>query len=633
MRRPELLDVFRGYIAHALLFYKQNKLASMAELRELGRALPGDCSREQSSCLPAQGDSARAESVDKVSRLVLRGFMKSERYWGSRRLSPASIEDFEAALALDPKSLWARMGLGMALEMRRKHARAIAHFDEAARLAPRWAWPLVFRGVCKWYLAQFEASTKDFNAAARLAPRDPLPLLFLARAKADLRDRSLVRDLDRALALGPRSGFTLSWRGRANFILARTPAALSDLRRSTRLLPLYDRGWSWLGVSLAELGRYREAEGHLERARRLNPWYPTTLYPLAQCRMELGDWKGAARALKDAAFVDRQGIWVEHRISLSHANPAAKRSLALLDRFLARRPRAAWALAWRGQTKLILGRLADALVDLEGAAALDPKDPWAVLWRAECWRRLGYAAQALGDYDRARRLGAALSWPLAGKAGALLSLGRAREALPLLDEALRRQPHCAPALAWRAQARLALDLPGAAEDARGALDLHPHGVWLRGLLWRARARQGEWAAALSELEAVTADGGARSDRAWAARAYVAGRAGLRKESEAAARKALALNGSQPLALKTLAGARPSLAAAERLLRPGGPPRPAAFEPESALRAVEEASARLDLTLDPEDAGALELRRRAKLALGHHEAAEEDAARLRRLEAA
>src|SRR6185503_21299442 len=97
-------------------------------------------------------------------------------------------------------------------------------------------------------------------------------------------------------------------------------------RRSCRLLPDYDRGWSWLGVSLIEKGRIKDAVPLLLKARALNPHYPTTLYPLASALMKLGRWREAGKIMMEAAFIDRAGVWIEHRISMSHPNPAALRS-------------------------------------------------------------------------------------------------------------------------------------------------------------------------------------------------------------------------------------------------------------------------------------------------------------------
>ncbi|MBI3554104.1 MAG: tetratricopeptide repeat protein [Elusimicrobia bacterium] len=393
--------VWRGYIAHALLFYRQNDLKDFAQLLKIGREFslgPGGA--------PPTSDRRPGRHVG----LILSGLRKSERYWGSLRFSAAALKDFERAARLAPGCVWAHLFCGMAHEMHRRYTRAIGCFERAAALEPRWSWPLVLRGICRWYQADFSGSVEDFVKAARLDPGSELPLLFMARAKADLRDRSLVRDLDKALRLAPRSGFALSWRGRAMFVLKKTPQALKDLERSIPLLPEYDRGYSWLGVSYAELGRWREALPLLRRARRLNPYYPTTLYPLARASIELGRWREAAEALKAAAAIDRNGVWVEHRISMSHPNPACLRSLRDLDSYIARAPRASWALAWRGQTELLLQNYRNALRDLDGALRLSPNDAWALLWRGETHRRLGDHARALADFDRALKLSRHLSW-------------------------------------------------------------------------------------------------------------------------------------------------------------------------------------------------------------------------------
>jgi len=696
LRRPDPLDalfseeggalpgvLWRAYVSHALLFYRQNALKGWPEFLRLGRELslgPGGATRrprapaptgpgwdEALSALTAPTEirvlrglgAAVARAPREPGLRVLRGFTSGERWWGSRRLSDGSIADFEAALALDPDSLWARVGLGMALEMRRRYVRALAQFDAAARLAPRWSWPRVLRGVCEWYLAEPRASIDSFARAARLDPRGELPLLFSARAKADVRDRTLVRDLDRALRLAPGSGFALSWRGRAMFVLKRRPEALTDLRRSIRALPDYDRGWSWLGVSLAEQGRARAAVPFLREARRLNPHYPTTLYPLSGALMKLGRWTEAGRVLREAAGVDRAGVWVEHRISMSHPNPAALRSRGDVDRYLARFPRAAWAWAWRGQTELLLQNYAAALADLDRAAALGPRDAWARLWRGEARRRLGDFGAARKDFEAALARDRSLSWAHAGRGDALLALGDARGALAALDRSLALQGRCAPAHALRGRALLALGRAGAAAEAFGlALELHPQDRWIMRLRALSLALAGDWAAALAALPP-----GALSDDDAALRAYALARVGRASAARAAAADALRRNPAHALARRLAAGRVPSAPEAFAALGAGDPS--AAFAPEilaraargaglaraaDALRrgdaaraledcggvrrdgsllrlrgwlklstgdaagAVEDASRALDATLDPTDRAALWLRARARAAL-------------------
>lgn len=599
--------LFRGYISHALLFRRQNNLKKFAELLADGRELklgPGGATGRALASLYGggpgwaqafeaiwQNDEVRAfrllsaairRAPSSPSFYVLRGFVRGERYWGSRRLSPASLADFEKALSLDGNNLWAHMGAGMALEMRRRFTRARVHFEAASRLAPKWAWPHVFRGVCLWYQAEFKASIESFARAAKLDPKGELPLLFSARAKADIRDKTLIRDLDKALKLAPDSGFALSWRGRAMFVLTRLPEALDDLRRACRLLPDYDRGPSWLGVSLIEQKKLDQAVPLLMTARKLNPYYPTTLYPLAGALMKLGRWNPAETVMKEAAAIDRAGVWVEHRISMSHPNPAALRSRADLDRFIAKFPKAAWAWSWRGQTELLLQNYGNALRDLERAAALRPRDPWTRVWRGEALRRLGEYDAANAEFDVALRLDRALTWPLAAKADCHLALGRPAAALKLVDASLKRQSCCAPAHAFRGRILLALGRRKDAEKAfDDALELHPQDLWVKKLL--KDRPQGDPALSF-ETRRLAAD--------------------ARDMGLSACARALD-RGDGTRALAACAGeVRPE----SRLYRLRGWLK---LQSGDAGGAAEDASRALDATLDPTDSAALWLRARAR----------------------
>ncbi|MFI5346169.1 MAG: tetratricopeptide repeat protein [Elusimicrobiota bacterium] len=676
--------IFRGYISHSLLFYRQNNLRGFREFTRIGWELKlgaGGDPRRSSSFVPSgpgwnealkavrQYDdrvavrlltSAIKKAPKTPSFYVLRGFVLGENHWGSRRLSEASIADFETALKLDPDQLWARMGLGMALEMRRRFVRAKSQFDAASSLAPKWSWPHIFRGVCLWYLADPKAAAEVFAHAAKLDPESSLPLLFSARAKADIRDRSLISDLNKALQRDPHSGFALSWRGRAMFVLQRTPEALSDLKRSIKALPDYDRGYSWLGVSLAEQGKLKEAVPLLRVARRLNPYYPTTLYPLAGALMRLGRWDEGGKIMRESAAVDRSGVWIEHRISMSHPNPACLRSRADLDRYIDKRPKSAWAWAWRGQTDLLLQNYLKALADLNRALELDPKDAWTWLWRGEAHRRLGDYMSARRDFETCLRLDKNISWAHAGKGDCLLAEGRAREALKEIDASLKMQSYCAPAHAFRGRALLALGRAKDAAEAFGnSLEIHPQDKWVMRLRAISLALNEDWHGAHAAFGGV-----GNSDDDAALEAYLLARRGLRREARAAAMEALRRNKRHSLAHGVLGGRLPGTSVALSSLGQGDPA--AAFSTEhlirvaasaglpgsvralrrgdmsaalaafpdrakrdsglyrlrgwlklasgDALGAIEDASRALDATLDPFDPAALWLRSQAQAAL-------------------
>ncbi|MBI5629760.1 MAG: tetratricopeptide repeat protein [Elusimicrobia bacterium] len=487
------LLAWRGYVAHALLFYRQNDLRGFGELLAIGRKFPWSAGR------------APSWPGGEAGLLLRRGLLRRERYWGSFRLGPEALADFERAAALEPKNAWCRLLSGMAHEMARRYARAIVCFEEAMALEPSWNWPWILRGICRWYMADFEGCVADCRCASRLEPKDELALLFMARAKADLKDRSLVGDLDRALKLAPKSGFALSWRGRALFVMKKTPESLRELERSIKLLPRYDRGYSWLGVSCAELGRHARAARLLKKARKLNPYYPTTLYPLAEACFKLGWVDEAGRALRAAAFIDRQGVWVEHRISMSHPNPACRRSLKGLSDYIEERPRAAWAWAWRGQTRLLLQEYFAALEDLDRSLKLAPRAPWPYVWKGEALRRLGYPNEALSSFDKALALDAGLGWAFAAKGHCLLSLGRTQEALEALNASLVLQGQSPQALAWRGEALCRLERwQEAIPDLKQALELYPHARWIYRWLCQAHIKNGDLASAADALNSYAA---------------------------------------------------------------------------------------------------------------------------------
>jgi tetratricopeptide (TPR) repeat protein len=289
--------------------------------------------------------------------------------------------------------------------------------------------------------------------------------------------------------------------------------------------------------------------------------------------------------MKEAAFIDRAGVWIEHRISMSHPNPAALRSRADLDLYLSHAPRSAWAWAWKGQTELLLQNYGKALESLTRAIALDPRDAWARVWRGETLRRLGEWDAALADFDAALKRDPMLSWPYAGRGDCLLALGQAPAALKSLDRSLSLQEFCGPAYALRGRALLAL---GRTKEARAAfataLELHPQDVWIRNL---TKPRPRVAPAVSFETRRLVVDARELGLNACA-----------KALSRGDASRALAACGD---------GRRES-----RLYRLRGWLK---LNCGDAAGAAEDASRALDASLDPTDAAALWLRGRARVALG------------------
>jgi tetratricopeptide (TPR) repeat protein len=77
------------------------------------------------------------------------------------------------------------------------------------------------------------------------------------------------------------------------------------------------------------------------------------------------------------------------------------KAAADLTELLARDRRCSWGYGWRGECLVKLGKLREALKDLEDATNLDPRygDAWA--WLAEARRQSGDAGGALAAAERA----------------------------------------------------------------------------------------------------------------------------------------------------------------------------------------------------------------------------------------
>jgi tetratricopeptide (TPR) repeat protein len=223
-------------------------------------------------------------------------------------------------------------------------------------------------------------------------------------------------------------------------------------------------------------GRTLQALERLARGAAHGPRYAWMRYYIAELLMRRADLYEPARAELDAVVKACPWLWearflrAELRWTLGEPRP-----LAGLDALEADGPSRSALLAWRGALKLWTGRAADAVADLDAAAAVRNPD-------APCWR--GGAEVVLGRLDAAV---ADLTTLLKGdptdhearvwRGEALRRLGRLDEARADLDQAIARSDGNLWAFANRALVRLAAgDLQGAREDA-ARLAPPAHAYW------------------------------------------------------------------------------------------------------------------------------------------------------------
>lgn len=341
-----------------------------------------------------------------------------------------ALEDYAAAVSLEPRRAWLRAVLGRARNNLRGGRAGLTDFDAAIRLAPRCGWIRAWRGALLARLGERRSALSDFSAARRLMPWYSFTYAWRGALLNRLGDYAgAKRDLDTAIRLDPSYTFSVYERFRALRGLGDYPGALRDLSVAFAS----DPKCTWDGE-----------DASLDAAVKARP-------DLA--------WLHAWRGFR--------------RLGLGRAAEAA----ADFDRALARERRSALIFAWRARARHASGRLKPALSDLRRAERLSP-GLWVVhhaLFEVRSAR--GETRLALRAISAAARLAPTTASFLLAKARLELGLGRYEAAIDSADRALQLNAGDADARALKARALLSRGMSRAARgriaDFRQALELSP----------------------------------------------------------------------------------------------------------------------------------------------------------------
>ncbi|MBI1923677.1 tetratricopeptide repeat protein [Candidatus Poribacteria bacterium] len=271
---------------------------------------------------------------------------------------------------------------------------------------------------------------------------------------------------------------------------------LATLNRAIERNPDDTRGLAHRGETYRLMGRYQEALADFNRAIELNPNYA---------------WA------------------IAHRGDLYRQTKRAEAALADFNRAIELNSNYAWAIARRGVTYRLKGRwyLDKALSDLNRAIELKPDYAWAMVHRANVYVMMGRYEEALVDADGAIALDGTIVSHWRGERGLLLNyLGRYAEAIACCEKALQENPDDHIALyslavakaCWkgRSEAQAEIDKTQAVLQSLVNTEAHAGALYRLGGL---AALQGKTEAALSYLqEAISLEDEplkiARHDPAW-----------------------------------------------------------------------------------------------------------------------
>jgi len=274
---------------------------------------------------------------------------------GSLLLAAGRLEEalaaFDRSLALRPELDEARCYKAVALVRLKRNDEALMEFDVFLAKYPDHAVALGLRGKLHFECGRYAEALQDCDRSLAISETQDALATRASVFRAQHRFEEAQADIDRAVALDPRTPKPLFVRGLVHVDFGRLREALADFQAVVAVLPTDVPALSNLGSTLCSLGRHDEAlaaynraiaidenfaaayfgRGEVwrrllrdelafadfERAAELDP----SLAQEASMRLHLGDliceWKGRASRVDDLVLRIRKGERVNPWITFS----------------------------------------------------------------------------------------------------------------------------------------------------------------------------------------------------------------------------------------------------------------------------------------------------------------------------
>ena len=147
-------------------------------------------------------------------------------------------------LEKNPKSAYAHIWHGVALQEMKRYKEAIDWFTKAIALNPRHAATYQKRGLCNVHLGQMKEAFADIDRAIELRPSDGNFYVSRANVFADAgRHEEALRDYSKAIELGPNVGRFYSNRATVYTDMKEWDKAWFDVKKAEKLGAKVDETW------------------------------------------------------------------------------------------------------------------------------------------------------------------------------------------------------------------------------------------------------------------------------------------------------------------------------------------------------------------------------------------------------
>jgi tetratricopeptide (TPR) repeat protein len=296
-------------------------------------ALPGGDSHEARRLLTdflAAEDIAVAEQAE---ALMLRGRLQTEE--------AKAIEDFDAAIALDPENSNYGLVRAMYLRSKNKHDDALAAIAKLIEQKPDDANALILRGEVFREMGKTDEAIVAFDEASKLAPESPAPYQHRGEIYREKKEfEKAIAEFTKVLELSPGDVLPLVHRAEAYLLSEKLEEALADADAVLEKQQIV-AAHRLRGEALAQLNRLDEAIEEMEQLTKSVPNQPELKIQLAMYYL---------------------------------INKQPREAISEYDDVLLLDPENFLALRSRGDAYLNIGQHADAIADFEKALKLEPED-------------------------------------------------------------------------------------------------------------------------------------------------------------------------------------------------------------------------------------------------------------------
>ena len=309
-------------------------------------------------------------------------------------------------------------------------------------LEPKRPEPYILQGQILAALKETARAKEVIQKAVELDSNSDFALIRLAMVQLDEKDiAGAEASLAKALELNPKSKWAWLWKGVVAMDFKKDPKAARDccdkaLEIDPKFdLAIYNRGWTY---ATGKEKRYDLAREEMKKALAVNPDYKEACYAMG---MFYGyeDNYTVAKVWMDKAIAMDANFLLAHKWrgiicgEMAQYEEAVKSfgAAILLD------PMNADLYVRRAKMSVALGKLDDALRDLNFAYELEPKAKRTLLYLGDVYQKAGNDEKALSFYEKAVAVDENYDDAYSHKATLLAKLNRSEEAVAAIDLAIK----------------------------------------------------------------------------------------------------------------------------------------------------------------------------------------------------